>query len=159
MNTEEVWSVETGTRGRRIIGIARGTGAINRSICTTRRRIVCFSNTIPARPIRSVYRSREQPQERYHPSRILAVGRPTIGLWASQGTGWGDGCGTETQWAKRPRSAQTSSVVELQGECRSFVERDPRSRRPQTLRPTGSQPRRSRRADSPPLLTDWSPLL
>src|SRR6056297_2401671 len=50
-----------------------------------------------------------------------------------------DGCGTETQWAKRPRSAQTSPVVELPGECRSFVERDPRSRRPQTLRQTGSE--------------------
>jgi hypothetical protein len=39
-----------------------------------------------------------------------------------------DGCDAETQWAKPPRSAQTSPVVELPGECRSFVERDPRSR-------------------------------
>ena len=50
-----------------------------------------------------------------------------------------DGSDVETQWSTCTNGAQTSPVAALPGECRSRSARDPRSRRPETVRQTGSQ--------------------
>ena len=50
-----------------------------------------------------------------------------------------DGSDVETQWSMCMNGTQTSPVAALPGECRSRSAQDPRSRRPETVRQTGSE--------------------